>query len=78
MELFEQNLHTMPNYGGDVETLFLNCKIIHSNRVIFSPEDVKKILTVEDVEKGFEYFSNDRRKKNSYVDKPETNIWSNN
>jgi len=77
LKLFQDNLDAMPNYGGDVETLFLNCKIVHSNRVIFSPSECKKIITMEDVDCGFKLFEDSGRTKKAFIDIPETNIWSN-
>ena len=57
-------------YGRDMETLFSKCKIAHSRRVFCKPKNVKTILTLEDLEKGFEiYLENDevknRKKDNS-------------
>jgi len=39
----------MPHFSGDVETLFLNCKIIHGNHVLFLNPNLRKVLSVEDV-----------------------------
>ena len=59
---FEENMKYFPHYGGDVETLFLNCKIVHSKRVILSSSE-KKLLTIKDIKKGFESYLLDRRYK---------------
>jgi len=43
-DLFEDNYKAFPNYGGDIETLLLNCKIAHARRLPLKdpdPEPVK-------------------------------------
>lgn len=67
---FDQNMESFPHYGGDVETFFFNCKIVHGKRVMFLKPEDKKVLTEEDIEMGFnEYIScrkykeTDERKK---------------
>lgn len=64
---FARNKTSFPHYGGDVETLFLKCKIHHSNRVIFKNESIKKVLTMKDFENGFKTYIKDRK----YKDKDE-------
>ena len=59
---FEENMKYFPHFGGDVETLFLNCKIVHSKRVILSSSE-KKLLTIKDIKKGFDSYLLDRRYK---------------
>lgn len=54
-ELFKNNTKNFPNYGGDMETFFLNCKIIHGRRVFGLDPSARKILTFEDIEKGLEF-----------------------
>lgn len=61
IEFFKKNKNNFPNYGGDIETLFLKCKIAHSRRVIFESEDKRRILTLEDIENGFKHFMVDRK-----------------
>ena len=57
---FIKNIKYFPNFGGDVETFLLNCKIFHSRRVFLLPEKNKKIITMEDVNNGFDTFIRDR------------------
>lgn len=52
VELFESNTTSFPNYGGDVETLYLKSKIYHSKRVLFLDESAKKNITYEDLKHG--------------------------
>ena len=47
-----------------METLFSKTKIAHSRRVFCLDENEKKILTIEDMDKGLEkYLDNDEIKK---------------
>ncbi len=57
-KFFKDNYAKFPHYGGDVETFFLNCKIMHSRRVIFTKK-TKKYIIMNDIINGFkEYISN--------------------
>jgi len=58
---FKKNKDNFPNYGGDIETLFLKCKISHSKRMVFEKEDKRRILNMDDIEKGFKGFLQDRK-----------------
>jgi hypothetical protein len=55
-ELFVENIKYLPNYGGDVETLLLNCKICYSRRCTMKTNEITKCLSVEDVTNGFKSF----------------------
>lgn len=65
IKFFRQNINQFPHFGGDIETFFLNCKICHSNRVVFLPYDQKKILTLEDIIKGFDMYIKNKKFKDS-------------
>lgn len=56
--LFDVNYDSFPNQGGDMETLLLQCKIIHSRSLPKS--DSKYILTNNDIIKGFELYLKNR------------------
>jgi hypothetical protein len=56
---FRNNKEKFPYYGGDIETLFLQCKISHGKRM---PEN-KKCLTFQDVSNGFDVFVSNRKHK---------------
>ena len=63
IEWFEKNISYFAFYGRDIETLLAKIKIAHSKRVFCKPEDEKKRLLQQDLEKGFEMFlSNDNVK----------------
>jgi SpoVK/Ycf46/Vps4 family AAA+-type ATPase len=60
---FEEKMPYFKYYGRDMETLFSKCKIAHSRRVFCKPKKDKTILTMKDLDKGFEiYISNDEVK----------------
>lgn len=62
-EYFGDKKSYFPNYGGDMETLLLKCKIVHGKRVIFQTTG-KKVLTIADIMAGFELFKTHRSTKN--------------
>lgn len=68
--IFRKYREYFPNCGGDIETLFLQCKIVHSRRM---PEN-RKTLNYDDIENGFKQFIANRKydegkkgKKQQYV-----------
>ena len=61
---FEKNMDYFRYFGRDMETLFSKTKIAHSRRVFCLDDCEKKIITIEDMDKGFEkYLDNDEIKK---------------
>lgn len=62
---FDNNKDNFPNYGGDMETLFLNCKITHCKRVLFEKPDKRRILNMDDIESGFENYIKNRGKNDN-------------
>jgi hypothetical protein len=50
-ELFKKNVSNFPNCGGDMETLFLKCKIIHGRTISTSIES-KYVLSYDDISRG--------------------------
>ena len=61
---FEKNMSYFKYFGRDMETLFSKTKIAHSRRVFCLNDNEKKILTLEDMNKGLEkYLENDDVKK---------------
>jgi hypothetical protein len=58
--LFKQNKDKFPNSGGDMETLFLKAKIIHS-RTITNDTLSKYVLSYNDIKKGLDAFIDNRK-----------------
>jgi SpoVK/Ycf46/Vps4 family AAA+-type ATPase len=52
-EWFKENMDFFKNYGRDVENLFSKCKICHYRR-IFGKSEGRHVLTMKDLENGFE------------------------
>ena len=59
VKFFKDNYNSFKCFGGDVETLFFNCKIEHGKRVFCHPE-LKKKLNSEDIKNGFKNFTKNR------------------
>ena len=53
---FEKHKDTFVHYGGDMETLFKETKIAHSERSVCIDFDERQKINEEDLLKGFEYF----------------------
>ena len=66
---FEKHKSSFVFYGRDIETLFAKIKIAHSRRVFCLDEEVKKKITLKDMDKGLDIFlkndTNDNTKKNN-------------
>jgi len=61
---FEKNKDYFKFYGRDIETLFAKIKIAHAKRVFCLEENLKKKITLIDLENGFKMFlKNDEVKK---------------
>jgi hypothetical protein len=63
IEFFNKSVTSFPRFGGDVETLFLKTKIMHSRRVMFKNPELRKKINFEDVQKGFNKFTSHRKVK---------------
>ena len=53
---FESKKFYFTNYGRDMENLFLSIKIVHSRRIFGKPFEEKKMITLDDMDKGFKKF----------------------
>ena len=56
VSFFEENKDFFPFNGGDMELLFHNCKLAHCQRVWKLSDSIKRKLTKEDIENGFQLF----------------------
>jgi len=67
-DIFSQrNVDLFNNYGGDIEVLVTRCKIAYSNRIFFRKEETVKMLSKEDIKKGFERFRNHKEKSKDKI-----------
>ena len=53
---FEKNKDKFKFYGRDIETLFAKVKIVHGRRIFGKGTDIKKKLSLKDLDKGLEVF----------------------
>jgi SpoVK/Ycf46/Vps4 family AAA+-type ATPase len=67
-KLIEENFKHFENQGGDMETLFLNIKIVHNKRVFLIPVTEKENLIIGDIKDAIKKFI-----KLKCVNKEETN-----
>ena len=67
LKFFQDNYDLFTNMGGDIETLFFMTKIEHGKRVLFRPEDKKKI-NIQDLENAFKIFKLNKESKKSKKD----------
>lgn len=56
MEFFRKHLKEYSNFGGDIDTLLLKMKMIHSRRMFGKHPKYRKQFNNEDIEKGFSAF----------------------
>jgi hypothetical protein len=59
---FKKNIKSFKHFGGDIETLFLNCKIQHGLRVFGKKKECKKKIVLEDINNGYKLFVNNKSK----------------
>jgi hypothetical protein len=60
---FSNNYKSFPCYGGDVKLLFDSCQVFHSSKMYLLPKDRWRILTLQDIEGGFENYKRSRGEK---------------
>jgi SpoVK/Ycf46/Vps4 family AAA+-type ATPase len=68
-EWFEKNKSHFKFYGRDIENLFAKTKIAHSRRVFCLEQSLKKILTINDIEKGLELYLKNEQSKDKEKEK---------
>lgn len=62
-EWFVKNKPYFTFYGRDIEVLFSKTKIAHSRRVFCKSQEEKKVITIKDLDKGFELFMDNEEVK---------------
>jgi SpoVK/Ycf46/Vps4 family AAA+-type ATPase len=70
---FKNNMDYLKFFGRDIETILSKTKIAHSRRVFCKPDEIKKKITMEDLENGFQKYINNsdvkKRKESEYLKK---------
>lgn len=64
----ENKKNSFVNHGGDVDTLILNAKISHGRRVFGKKNNLKKIISLDDIKKGFDRMLQTRQVDNSKIE----------
>lgn len=59
---FSKNSKDFPHFGGDIDTLILNIKTVHGKRIFGKDIEYRKIITIDDIEKGFIKFKESKKK----------------
>lgn len=70
-KFIEDNKHYFKYHGGDMELLFMKCKVAHSKNLIRGKSDNKSVLNKNDVLDGMKIFienSNVRERSNDEID----------
>lgn len=76
-DFFKKNMDYFKYFGRDMETLLAKTKICHSKRVFCLPENEKRKLTLQDLEKGLEmYLKNDDIKKRKEAEEFKKQLYS--
>lgn len=61
---FSKNKQKFKHFGRDMELLFFYSKIAHSKRIYGKQKECLRKITQEDLEKGFELFTNNTKQEN--------------
>lgn len=62
LDFFTANIDSFPYYGGDIENLLVQCKFMHSRRVVGKHPKYRYCLTNSDIIDGLEQFKNNKKK----------------
>ncbi len=68
-EIIKKNKKYIQNQGGDMETVFLNIKIINNRRIFLLPEEQKNTVIHDDIQKAFDKLF-ELRKKHMSINEP--------
>jgi SpoVK/Ycf46/Vps4 family AAA+-type ATPase len=58
---FEKNKREFKNYGRDMELLFSYLKVAHSRRIYGKDNSLRKKITIEDLQNGYELFMKNKK-----------------
>ena len=63
VEWLENKKENFKHFGRDIEILFSHVKICHSRRVYGKSSELLKIITLEDMDRGYKNFLENGKKK---------------
>jgi hypothetical protein len=61
-EFFKTNIKEFPHFGGDVENLIVECKFMHSRRVVGKHPKYRRKLTKDDINDGLNRYITNKKK----------------
>lgn len=67
INFFKKNKEQFTHFGGDIENFLKSCQIAHSRRTINQSINNRYILTIEDLDKGFEKFKLNRKNEDNKI-----------
>jgi len=67
-KFIDNNKEYLPNYGGDIETLFFQMKMMHAKRVFGKSIQLRKIFDKDDIVNGFNELKKNQKKKEEKLD----------
>jgi hypothetical protein len=67
-KFIDNNKEYLPNYGGDIETLFFQMKMMHAKRVFGKSISLRKIFYKDDIVNGFAELKKNQKKKEDKLD----------
>ena len=73
INIFEKNKELFKYFGGDMETLFFSCKVVHAKRVFCLDDIEKKKINNQDLLRGIEIF----KKNKGNTENIKNEIWKN-
>jgi uncharacterized protein YoxC len=62
-KFFENNKEYFPHYAGDIESLIKKCMESNAKRTLIKNINEKRLISIIDLEKGFESFKNNKKYK---------------
>jgi SpoVK/Ycf46/Vps4 family AAA+-type ATPase len=66
VQWFEKNFKNFKNYGRDMELLFFYAKISHGKRIFGKDKDMRKKITLDDIENGYKLFLENKQSKETH------------
>lgn len=64
---FEKKIKTFIHYGRDMDALFTYTKISHGRRIYGKPVDIRKRISMDDLDKGYDIFMKNKQIKEVFV-----------
>jgi SpoVK/Ycf46/Vps4 family AAA+-type ATPase len=64
---FTEHKDNLPYFGGDIENLLMDCKFMHSRRVVGKHPKLRRNLVKEDIEAGLKRFKKNMARKSGDI-----------